>query len=131
MRISDWSSDVCSSDLVYLIDNFVAVVADSWWTANTVLEEMDIRWSEAPNAKASTATESAKLKAALDGPGALPFEVKGDAAAAFAAAKTKVAQDYDVPHLAHATMEQMSVVAEFAADEIGRASGRARVCRYG
>src|SRR3546814_2118280 len=55
---------------VYLIDNFVAVVADSWWTANTVLEEMDIRWSEAPNAKASTATELAKLKAALDGPGA-------------------------------------------------------------
>lgn len=101
---------------VYLIDNFVAVVADSWWTANTVLEEMDIRWSDAPNAKASTATELAKLKAALDGPGALPFEVKGDAAAAFAAAKTKVAQDYDVPHLAHATMEPMSVVAEFTAD---------------
>src|SRR3546814_13164181 len=104
--------------------NFVAVVADSWWTANTVLEEMDIRWSEAPNAKASTATELAKLKAALDGPGALPFEVKGDAATAFAAAKTKVAQDYDVPHLAHATMEPMSV-------EIGRASGRERVSPSG
>lgn len=101
---------------VYLIDNFVAVVADSWWTANTALEEMEIQWSDAPNAQASTATELAKLKAALDGAEALPFEVKGDVAAAFAVAKAKVAQDYDVPHLAHATMEPMSVVAEFTAD---------------
>ena len=99
---------------VYTIDNFVAVVADSWWTANTALEEIEVQWSDAPNASATTASEFAKLKEALDGTNALPFASRGDASAALATARTKVEQVYDVPHLAHATMEPMSAVAEFA-----------------
>src|SRR3546814_10263982 len=33
MRISDWSSDVCSSDLVILVAHSLGCIAVAWWAA--------------------------------------------------------------------------------------------------
>jgi isoquinoline 1-oxidoreductase beta subunit len=100
---------------VVRLDDAVAVVADHMWAAKQGLAALDIRWDEGPNAKLSTADIVRQLAAAAERSGVVARSV-GDVAAAMARAAQKVAAVYEVPFLAHATMEPVNCTVEVRPD---------------
>ena len=92
---------------VVRLDDAVAVVADHTWAAKQGLAALDIRWDEGPNAKLSTADIVQQLAAASQRSGVVARQ-EGDAAKAMARAAQKIEAVYEVPFLAHATMEPVN-----------------------
>src|ERR1700724_2820075 len=92
---------------VVRLDDAVAVVADHMWAAIQGLAALDIEWNEGPNAKVSSAAIVRQMETALQKPGVVGRK-NGDVAKAMAGAAMKVETVYQVPFLAHATMEPMN-----------------------
>jgi isoquinoline 1-oxidoreductase beta subunit len=89
------------------LDNAVAVIADHMGAAKKGLEALVITWDEGASAKFSTADMVQQMKDASTGAGVVAVK-QGDAAAAVAAAATKLEAVYQMPFLAHAAMEPMN-----------------------
>ena len=88
----------------------VAVVADDFWQALKGREALEVAWDEGEWAQLSTPAmrrEYAKL-ATMPGRAA---RHDGDAPAGLAMATRKLEAEYEVPYLAHATMEPMNCTA--------------------
>ncbi len=98
-------------------DSAVAVVADTWWQAKTALDALPIVWDEGENAKVSSASVAAILKAGLDAEQAFVGNDAGDAKAALAGAAKKVEAVYSYPYQNHACMEPMNATAKYTADK--------------
>lgn len=94
-------------------DSAVAVIADTWWRAKTALDALPLEWDPGPNAKESSATVAAMLKAGLDAPEAAVGNQNGDAKAALASAARVIEAVYSYPHQNHATMEPMNATARW------------------
>jgi len=92
---------------VVLLDNAVAVIADHMWAAKQGLAALDIQWDEGPNATLSSAEIIRQLESALLKPGVIARK-DGDVAKAMAGAAMKIEALYQMPFLAHATMEPLS-----------------------
>jgi isoquinoline 1-oxidoreductase beta subunit len=88
----------------------VAVVAEGYWPALKGLEALAPVWDEGPHAAMSDATIRAELSAALEQEGAVAFG-QDDLAAALAGADRRLEAAYELPYLAHATMEPMNATA--------------------
>lgn len=88
----------------------VAVVAESWWQAHRTLAALPVTWDAGPNAKASSRTIEAMLRAALQEPDGVGCS-RGDVTAALAGAKRRIDAEYSIPFLAHATMEPQNCTA--------------------
>jgi isoquinoline 1-oxidoreductase beta subunit len=99
---------------VVSIGNAVAVVADHMWAAKQGLAALNIQWDEGPNAKLSTADIAAQIAKAAEDKGLVVAD--GDFDKAAAAAPTRVDAIYQVPFLAHATMEPMNCTVHVTAD---------------
>ena len=97
------------------LDNAVAVIADHYWAAKQGLEAGAARFDDGPHAAVSTADVVAALAKASENPGAVARN-DGDVSAALAGAATKVDAIYEVPFLAHATMEPMNCTVQMTAD---------------
>jgi isoquinoline 1-oxidoreductase subunit beta len=89
------------------LDDAVAVVADHMGAAKKGLEALAIEWDDGPHAKVNTQAIVAELEQATLNAGAVAQNI-GDANKAMASAVTKVEAIYQVPFLAHATMEPMN-----------------------
>jgi len=89
------------------LDDLVAVVGDHMWAAKQGLAALVIGWDDGPNAKVSTADVVRGLDAASQEAGVVARK-QGDAAAAIAGAARKLEAVYQVPFLAHATMEPVN-----------------------
>jgi isoquinoline 1-oxidoreductase subunit beta len=94
-------------------ERWVAVTANSWWTANRALDAIDARFTT-EGAMPSTATVTQALSKALDSDGTRMFE-QGDASNAIAGAKL-VQADYFVDFAAHAALEPMTATAAIRDD---------------
>jgi isoquinoline 1-oxidoreductase subunit beta len=92
---------------VVRLDNAVAVVADHMGAAKKGLAALAVTWDNGPNATLSSADIVRQLADASRKPG-LVAERQGDADKAIAGAAKKVEAVYEVPFLAHATMEPMN-----------------------
>ncbi|ORE93277.1 xanthine dehydrogenase family protein molybdopterin-binding subunit [Aurantimonas sp. 22II-16-19i] len=93
---------------VVKLDRAVAVVGDHYWAAYQGLGALDIQWGDSPNADLTTTEIFADLEhASKTGKPVLAKKV-GDAVAAFASASTRVEATYQLPFLAHATMEPVN-----------------------
>ena len=97
--------------VVKVNDYTVAVVADTWWRANTALQALPIVWDEGAGATRSSATIAEHLAEGLAAPSAYVSRDEGDAPKAIGGAVTKVEATYSTPFLAHATMEPMNCTA--------------------
>jgi isoquinoline 1-oxidoreductase beta subunit len=93
----------------------IAVVADSWWQARQARDALKIDWDPGPNAKLDNAAIRAGLKAASQQAGIVARK-DGDADAALASAARVVKAEYDLPLLAHATLEPQNCTADVRAD---------------
>jgi isoquinoline 1-oxidoreductase subunit beta len=100
---------------VIQISTGLAVVADNTWTAMQGRRALDVQWDEGPNSKLTSAGISKLLADAATQPGAVARK-EGDVDAGLAGAATKIEIDYEVPFLAHATMEPMNCTAHVRAD---------------
>ncbi len=100
---------------VVKLDNAVAVIAEHYWAAKQGLEAGAARFDDGPHASISTADVVAALAKASENPGAVARN-DGDVSAALAKAATKVEAIYEVPFLAHATMEPMNCTVQITAD---------------
>jgi isoquinoline 1-oxidoreductase subunit beta len=89
------------------LDDAVAVVADHMGAAKKGLAALVIEWDDGPHAKLTTADIAAELEQATLKSSAVAQSI-GDVDAAMAKAVTKVEAIYQVPFLAHATMEPMN-----------------------
>jgi isoquinoline 1-oxidoreductase beta subunit len=98
--------------------NAVAVVADSYWQAHEAMAALPITWDEGPNAKLDDAAIMAMLRQGLTADDARVVAKEGDVKAALASAATVIEAEYQVPFLAHATMEPMNCTADVRADKV-------------
>jgi isoquinoline 1-oxidoreductase beta subunit len=89
------------------LDDCVAVVADHMGAAKKGLAALVIEWDDGPHAKLDTQKIVGELEQATLKPGAVAQNI-GDVDKALASAATKVEATYQVPFLAHATMEPMN-----------------------
>ena len=89
------------------LDDAVAVVADHMGAAKKGLAALVIEWDDGPHAKLNTEEIVGELEKATLNPGAVAQNI-GDVDKAMASAVTKVEATYQVPFLAHATMEPMN-----------------------
>ncbi len=97
------------------LDDAVAVVADHMGAAKKGLEALVIGWDSGPHAKLDTDMVARELDNATLNPGAVAQNI-GDVGRALAGAATKVDAIYQVPFLAHATMEPMNCTVHVRGD---------------
>jgi isoquinoline 1-oxidoreductase subunit beta len=97
------------------LDDAVAVVADHMGAAKKGLAALKIEWDDGPHAKLTTEDVARELERATLKQGAVAENI-GDADAALARAVTKVEAIYELPFLAHATMEPMNCTVHVRAD---------------
>jgi isoquinoline 1-oxidoreductase beta subunit len=97
------------------LDDAVAVVADHMGAAKKGLAALKIEWDDGPHARLNTDNIAQQLATATLSAGAVA-QNNGDAEKAMAAAVTKVEAIYQVPFLAHATLEPMNCTAHVRKD---------------
>ncbi len=98
------------------LDDAVAVVADHMGAAKKGLAALKVEWDDGPHATLTTTDVGRELEQATLGSGAVAQSV-GDADKALASAATRVEATYQVPFLAHATMEPMNCTVHVRKDE--------------
>jgi isoquinoline 1-oxidoreductase subunit beta len=97
------------------LDDAVAVVADHMGAAKKGLAALVIEWDDGPHAKLATQDIANELEQATLKAGAVAQNI-GDVQTAMTSARTKVEAIYQVPFLAHATMEPMNCTAHVRKD---------------
>jgi isoquinoline 1-oxidoreductase beta subunit len=102
---------------VVKLPNAVAVVADSYWRARQALAKLQPDWDTGAAGQTDSAQFNRDYRAALDSQGAVA-RTNGDAASAIAGAATRIEAQYEVPYLAHATMEPLNATAHWQPDRL-------------
>ncbi|WP_340117865.1 xanthine dehydrogenase family protein molybdopterin-binding subunit [Pelagibius sp. 7325] len=102
---------------VVRLDNAVAVIADHTGAARKGLAALKIEWQEGANAGFSTDEMIEEMDKASRQPGVISKEAThGDLDAALASAATRIEAVYQLPLLAHATMEPMNCTVDVRPD---------------
>ena len=91
---------------IVVLDDLVAVVGDHMWAAKQGLDALDITWDAGPNGHVDSAQVWSEIKAASEQPGLVAKKL-GDADKALGDGH-KFEAHYELPFLAHATMEPMN-----------------------
>ena len=100
---------------VLRMDGAVAVVGDHMWAARQGLAALKPQWDDGPNATVSTAAIVADMMKKSEQAGAVARSV-GETAKALGAGAGRIDAVYEVPFLAHATMEPMNCTVDLRAD---------------
>jgi len=100
---------------VVQIEDSVAVVADSTWAAFKGREALSVRWNDGQWANQTSEQIRKTFSDAATKKGDV-IETQGDIESALASAATRVEGIYEVPFVAHATMEPMNCVADVRSD---------------
>ncbi|MBZ9602437.1 xanthine dehydrogenase family protein molybdopterin-binding subunit [Phyllobacterium chamaecytisi] len=100
---------------VVKIDEAVAVVADHLGAAKKGLEAAAIEWDDGPHATVNSADIIKELEEKSKQPGAVARN-EGDAEKALGSAAQRIDAIYQVPFLAHATMEPMNCMVHMQKD---------------
>ena len=100
---------------VVQVPSGVAVVARDFWSAKTGRDALQIEWDLGPGAALDTGLLEASYRAMARTPGAIAVD-KGDCDAALSTAARRLEAEYDVPYLAHATMEPLNCTVKIDGD---------------
>lgn len=112
---SDRARAIPGVKAVHQVDTGVAVVAEGFWPAKLGRDALRIEWDEGPLADFSTAKQREQYAELARRPGAVAKR-EGDVAGAMTRAAQKLEAVYELPYLAHATMEPMNAVADVRPD---------------
>ncbi len=100
---------------VVQIPSGVAVVATGFWQAKQGRDELEITWDDGPEAKLSTGALREQYADLSKQPGAMARK-EGNAEGVLAKAPRKFSAEYEVPYLAHATMEPLNCTVDLRSD---------------
>ena len=91
----------------------VAVVADSYWTANRALQELSVQWSETGFESVSSDDIFAQFDRDISSRRDRQTDrLEGEADSVFSSAAKVIDADYHVPYLAHTCMEPLNATAD-------------------
>jgi isoquinoline 1-oxidoreductase subunit beta len=107
LTLASTVATVHAAEKIVRLDDAVAVVADHMGAAKKGLAALVIEWDDGPYAKLNTQEIADELEKATLNAGAVAQNI-GDVEKAMASAVTKVEATFQVPFLAHATMEPMN-----------------------
>ena len=100
----------------------MAIVADTWWHANSARRQLQVEWNEGPVAVESSdgyaaqAQELSARRSQSPTGGGRGSATIGDVEAAFASAAQIIEAEYYFPMLSHAPLEPQNSTAHFKAD---------------
>jgi isoquinoline 1-oxidoreductase beta subunit len=100
------------------LDGAVAIIADDWWRAKNAVAALDITWEEGENEKVTSGSIRQYLRTGLLADETGIGRKDGDFAAALAQVDKRVEAEYEVPFLAHATMEPQNATAHIRGDQV-------------
>src|SRR5439155_20132921 len=95
----------------------IAVVAEHFWAARLGRDALEIDWDFGPGAQLDTDRMREEFRALAATPG-VRATAAGDVEAATRAAAKVVEADYELPYLAHATMEPMNCTAQVTPERV-------------
>ena len=101
--------------IVAQVPSGVAVIARDFWTAVKGRALLDIAWDEGPLATLSTPGLRQQYADLAATPG-LTAKKEGDVDSAMEKAAQRISAEYEVPYLAHATMEPMNCTVDLKKD---------------
>src|SRR5882724_11135167 len=99
---------------IVVLDDLVAVVGDHMWAAMKGLDALVIDWDEGPNARISSKDIWQDLRSASEKDGVVA-KSEGDIAKGLASGD-RLDASYELPFLAHATMEPLSATVHCKSD---------------
>jgi isoquinoline 1-oxidoreductase beta subunit len=98
------------------IDDAVAVVGEHYWAARAGVEALNVDWALGPNAKLTTASIRAEAAKAADQGTPIKALERGDIETGLKKATKRVTAEYELPFLAHATMEPINTTVHVRPD---------------
>jgi isoquinoline 1-oxidoreductase beta subunit len=103
---------------VVRMDDAVAVIADSWWHAKRAADVLKVTWDDRGNGGLSSDSIAELVRGGLDTRAAQVGHKRGDTATALSGSVKYLTADYEVPFLAHATMEPQNCTAHVRSDGV-------------
>jgi len=95
------------------LENGIAIVAESWWHAQSARQKLVVEWDEGPRAAESSVGYQAKADEMAKQPPQRTLRADGDAEAALSSAAKVVEASYSYPFIAHASLEPQNATAHF------------------
>lgn len=100
---------------VVQIPSGVAVIASGFWPAKQGRDKLEISWDDGPNGALSTTGMREQFAALAKTPGLVARKV-GDPVKALTTAAKTITAEFEVPYLAHASMEPLNCVVDLRSD---------------